>query len=90
MRGSGTVAVVGGSIAGCAFASAAARAGAGEVVVLERTGGRLADRGSGCVSTTTGPPNSPRPGRCPPGSPRTRWHGVAGWSGIRRRDRAGG
>ncbi|WP_371616915.1 monooxygenase [Streptomyces sp. NBC_00454] len=50
MRGSGTVAVVGGSIAGCAFASAAARAGAGEVVVLERTGGRLADRGVGlCV-----------------------------------------
>lgn len=50
MRGSGTVAVVGGSIAGCAFASAAARAGAGGVVVLERTGGRLADRGVGlCV-----------------------------------------
>ncbi|MBT2408115.1 MULTISPECIES: FAD-dependent monooxygenase [unclassified Streptomyces] len=49
MRG-GTVAVVGGSIAGCAFASAAARAGAGEVVVLERTHGRLADRGLGlCV-----------------------------------------
>ncbi|MEU3910479.1 FAD-dependent monooxygenase [Streptomyces sp. NPDC029721] len=46
----GTVAVVGGSIAGCAFASAAVRAGAGEVVVLERTGGRLADRGVGlCV-----------------------------------------
>lgn len=46
----GTVAVVGGSIAGCAFASAAARAGAGEVVVLERTRGRLADRGVGlCV-----------------------------------------
>ncbi|MCX5196173.1 monooxygenase [Streptomyces sp. NBC_00249] len=49
MRG-GTVAVVGGSIAGCAFASAAVRAGAGEVVVLERTRGRLADRGLGlCV-----------------------------------------
>ncbi|MET9962299.1 monooxygenase [Streptomyces sp. NPDC006326] len=46
----GTVAVVGGSIAGCAFASAAARAGADEVVVLERTRGRLADRGLGlCV-----------------------------------------
>ncbi|MBT2482394.1 monooxygenase [Streptomyces sp. ISL-94] len=46
----GTVAVVGGSIAGCAFASAAARAGAGEVMVLERTRGRLADRGLGlCV-----------------------------------------
>ncbi|MEU8431802.1 FAD-dependent monooxygenase [Streptomyces sp. NPDC029216] len=49
MRG-GKVAVVGGSIAGCAFASAAVRAGAGEVVVLERTGGRLEDRGVGlCV-----------------------------------------
>lgn len=49
MRG-GTVAVVGGSIAGCAFATAAARAGADEVVVLERTRGRLADRGVGlCV-----------------------------------------
>lgn len=49
MRG-GTIAVVGGSIAGCAFASAAARAGAGEVVVLERTHGRLEDRGFGlCV-----------------------------------------
>ncbi|WP_405016115.1 monooxygenase [Kitasatospora sp. NBC_00070] len=46
MRG-GRVAVVGGSIAGCAFASAAARAGAAEVVVLERTGGQLADRGVG-------------------------------------------
>ncbi|MEV6684636.1 monooxygenase [Streptomyces sp. NPDC051130] len=46
----GTVAVIGGSIAGCAFASAAARAGADEVVVLERTRGRLADRGLGlCV-----------------------------------------
>ncbi|MEU9038665.1 FAD-dependent monooxygenase [Streptomyces sp. NPDC048352] len=49
MRG-GAVAVVGGSIAGCAFASAAVRAGAEEVVVLERTRGRLADRGVGlCV-----------------------------------------
>ncbi|MEU3311310.1 FAD-dependent monooxygenase [Streptomyces sp. NPDC006662] len=49
MRG-GAVVVVGGSIAGCAFASAAVRAGAGEVVVLERTRGRLADRGVGlCV-----------------------------------------
>ncbi|MGW4684768.1 FAD-dependent monooxygenase [Streptomyces sp. NPDC004244] len=49
MRG-GRVAVVGGSIAGCAFASAAVRAGAEEVVVLERTRGRLADRGVGlCV-----------------------------------------
>ncbi|MFB6810635.1 FAD-dependent monooxygenase [Streptomyces sp. NPDC056387] len=46
----GTVAVVGGSIAGCALASAAARAGADRVVVLERTRGRLADRGLGlCV-----------------------------------------
>ncbi|MEU9305480.1 monooxygenase [Streptomyces sp. NPDC048269] len=50
MRG-GTVAVVGGSIAGCALATAAARAGAGEVVVLERTRGRLADRGVGlCIN----------------------------------------
>ncbi|MFD7260364.1 FAD-dependent monooxygenase [Streptomyces sp. NPDC059874] len=49
MRG-GTVAVVGGSIAGCAFASAAARAGAEQVVVYERTRGRMADRGVGlCV-----------------------------------------
>ncbi|MFI1279332.1 FAD-dependent monooxygenase [Streptomyces sp. NPDC020858] len=49
MRG-GTVAVVGGSIAGCAIATAAARAGAGEVVVLERTRGRLEDRGVGlCI-----------------------------------------
>ncbi|MFJ6940248.1 monooxygenase [Streptomyces sp. NPDC101132] len=49
MRG-GLVAVVGGSIAGCAFASAAARGGADGVVVLERTRGRLADRGVGlCV-----------------------------------------
>lgn len=49
MRG-GTVAVVGGSIAGCAFASAAARAGADGVVVYERTPGRLEDRGVGlCV-----------------------------------------
>nr|WSX50818.1 monooxygenase [Streptomyces sp. NBC_00974] len=48
--GTGTVVVVGGSIAGCAFASAAARVGAAEVVVLERTRGRLADRGVGlCV-----------------------------------------
>ncbi|MFK0255149.1 hypothetical protein [Streptomyces sp. NPDC090445] len=49
MRG-GRVAVVGGSIAGCAFASAAVRAGADEVSVLERTRGRLADRGVGlCI-----------------------------------------
>ncbi|BFV60863.1 FAD binding domain-containing protein [Kitasatospora sp. CMC57] len=49
MRG-GRVAVVGGSIAGCAIASAAARAGADEVVVLERTSGQLADRGVGlCI-----------------------------------------
>ncbi|RSS85438.1 FAD-dependent monooxygenase [Streptomyces sp. WAC05950] len=49
MRG-GTIAVIGGSIAGCAVATAVARAGAGHVVVLERTRGRLADRGVGlCV-----------------------------------------
>ncbi|MFC9819983.1 FAD-dependent monooxygenase [Streptomyces erythrochromogenes] len=49
MRG-GTVAVIGGSIAGCAVATAVARAGAGQVTVLERTRGRLEDRGVGlCV-----------------------------------------
>jgi len=41
------VAVVGGSIAGCATALAAHRAGAGRITVLERTTGRLADRGVG-------------------------------------------
>ncbi|WP_042367307.1 FAD-dependent monooxygenase [Streptacidiphilus neutrinimicus] len=41
------VAVVGGSIAGCAAARALRRAGAGEVVVLERASGRLQDRGVG-------------------------------------------
>lgn len=49
MRG-GEIAVVGGSIAGCAFARAAARGGADRVVVLERSPGRLEDRGVGlCV-----------------------------------------
>ncbi|MFI6843716.1 monooxygenase [Kitasatospora sp. NBC_00085] len=49
MRG-GSIAVVGGSIAGCAFARAAARGGAEQVVVLERSPGRLEDRGVGlCV-----------------------------------------
>ncbi|MCF3118656.1 FAD-dependent monooxygenase [Streptomyces arenae] len=43
------VAVVGGSIAGCATALAAHRAGAGRITVLERTSGRLADRGVGLV-----------------------------------------
>lgn len=42
----GRVAVVGGSITGCAFALAAARGGA-EVTVYERTTGELADRGVG-------------------------------------------
>ncbi|MEY9874184.1 2-polyprenyl-6-methoxyphenol hydroxylase-like FAD-dependent oxidoreductase [Streptacidiphilus sp. MAP12-33] len=46
MRGQ-RVAVVGGSIAGCAAARALHRAGAGEVVVLERARGRLEDRGVG-------------------------------------------
>ncbi|GAA2742480.1 FAD-dependent monooxygenase [Kitasatospora cinereorecta] len=46
MRG-GRVAVVGGSIAGCAAALAAWRAGADEVVVFERAAGRLQDRGVG-------------------------------------------
>ncbi|MER7756496.1 FAD-dependent monooxygenase [Kitasatospora sp. NPDC097643] len=49
MRG-GSVAVVGGSIAGSAFAGAAARLGAEQVVVLERSPGRLEDRGVGiCI-----------------------------------------
>ncbi|MEV0226830.1 FAD-dependent monooxygenase [Streptomyces sp. NPDC050704] len=46
MRG-GRLGVVGGSIAGCAMALAAVRAGAQEAVVFERTAGRLADRGVG-------------------------------------------
>ncbi|MFJ6381675.1 monooxygenase [Kitasatospora sp. NPDC092039] len=46
MRG-GSVAVVGGSIAGSAFAGAAARLGAERVVVLERSPGHLEDRGVG-------------------------------------------
>ncbi|GAA1275790.1 FAD binding domain-containing protein [Kitasatospora nipponensis] len=41
------MAIVGGSIAGCAAALAAARAGADEVVVYERAAGRLQDRGVG-------------------------------------------
>ncbi|GES28987.1 FAD-dependent monooxygenase [Streptomyces angustmyceticus] len=41
------VAVVGGSIAGCATALAAHRGGAGRVTVFERTAGHLADRGVG-------------------------------------------
>ncbi|WP_308129825.1 FAD-dependent monooxygenase [Kitasatospora aureofaciens] len=49
MRG-GSIAVVGGSIAGSAFARAAARQGAERVVVLERSPGRLEDRGVGiCI-----------------------------------------
>ncbi|MFF7728917.1 FAD-dependent monooxygenase [Streptomyces sp. NPDC008001] len=43
----GRVAVVGGSIAGCAAALAAARAGAREVVVYERAAAGLEDRGVG-------------------------------------------
>ncbi|MFD3513721.1 FAD-dependent monooxygenase [Streptomyces sp. NPDC058657] len=43
----GRVAVVGGSVAGCAAALAAHRGGAEEVTVYERTDGRLADRGVG-------------------------------------------
>ncbi|MET9648299.1 monooxygenase [Streptomyces syringium] len=43
----GRVAVVGGSVAGCAAALAATRAGADEVVVYERAAGRLEDRGVG-------------------------------------------
>ncbi|MFI9274591.1 FAD-dependent monooxygenase [Kitasatospora sp. NPDC052896] len=41
------MAVVGGSIAGCAAALAASRVGADEVVVFERAAGRLQDRGVG-------------------------------------------
>ncbi|MEU9073301.1 monooxygenase [Kitasatospora sp. NPDC048538] len=49
MRG-GSIAVVGGSIAGSAFAGAAARLGAERIVVLERSPGRLEDRGVGiCI-----------------------------------------
>ncbi|MEV6567843.1 FAD-dependent monooxygenase [Streptomyces kronopolitis] len=43
------VAVVGGSIAGCAAALAAHRAGAGRITLHERTAGLLADRGVGLV-----------------------------------------
>lgn len=46
MRG-GRVAVVGGSIAGCAAALAAHRGGADEITVYERAAGHLADRGVG-------------------------------------------
>lgn len=46
MRG-GKVAVVGGSIAGCAAALAAYRGGADEITVYERAAGHLADRGVG-------------------------------------------
>ncbi|MFG3282209.1 FAD-dependent monooxygenase [Streptomyces sp. NPDC048111] len=43
----GRIAVVGGSIAGCAAALAAHRSGAGRITVYERASGRLADRGVG-------------------------------------------
>ncbi|MFF2923349.1 FAD-dependent monooxygenase [Streptomyces celluloflavus] len=43
----GEVAVVGGSVAGCAAALAAHRAGAGRITVFERAADRLADRGVG-------------------------------------------
>ncbi|MEU5901626.1 FAD-dependent monooxygenase [Streptomyces venezuelae] len=46
MRG-GRVAVVGGSVAGCAAALAAHRGGADEITVYERAAGDLADRGVG-------------------------------------------
>lgn len=46
MRG-GSIAVVGGSIAGCAAALAVSRAGAGKVTVFERADARLQDRGVG-------------------------------------------
>ncbi|MEV0445046.1 FAD-dependent monooxygenase [Streptomyces spectabilis] len=47
MMHSGRVAVVGGSVAGCAAALAAHRGGADEITVYERAAGRLADRGVG-------------------------------------------
>jgi len=43
----GKVAIVGGSIAGCAMALAASRGGAEQVTVFERAGGELKDRGVG-------------------------------------------
>ncbi|WP_098010664.1 FAD-dependent monooxygenase [Streptomyces sp. sk226] len=46
MRG-GSIAVVGGSIAGCAAALAASRGGAERITVLERADDRLRDRGVG-------------------------------------------
>ncbi|MET7637812.1 FAD-dependent monooxygenase [Streptomyces sp. NPDC005438] len=46
MRG-GNVAVVGGSVAGCAAALAAARGGAERITVLERASGELRERGVG-------------------------------------------
>lgn len=46
MRG-GTVAVVGGSIAGCSAALAASRGGAEKITIFERAGGELRDRGVG-------------------------------------------
>ncbi|WP_328583052.1 FAD-dependent monooxygenase [Streptomyces sp. NBC_00370] len=46
MRG-GSIAVVGGSIAGCAAALAASRGGAGEITVFERADAQLRDRGVG-------------------------------------------
>ncbi|MEI5097765.1 FAD-dependent monooxygenase [Streptomyces sp. PmtG] len=47
MMHSGRVAVVGGSVAGCAAALAAHRGGADEITVYERAAGRLEDRGVG-------------------------------------------
>ncbi|MCB5905964.1 FAD-dependent monooxygenase [Streptomyces pinistramenti] len=41
------IAIVGGSVAGCAAALAAHRAGAGRITVFERAAGQLADRGVG-------------------------------------------
>ncbi|OEU86466.1 FAD-dependent monooxygenase, partial [Streptomyces oceani] len=45
--GGGKVAIVGGSIAGCAMALAAARGGAERITVFERAGAELRDRGVG-------------------------------------------
>lgn len=53
MRG-GSIAVVGGSIAGCAAALAASRGGAGKITVFERADARLRDRGWASHCTATG------------------------------------
>lgn len=60
MRG-GSVAVVGGSIAGCAAALAASRGGAERITVFERADAELRDRGGQAAPIPTRGP--PPPGR---------------------------